>query len=309
MPVARKRERLWPTPYRGPHPQLGVTWSFYDAWVTADQIVLALIATLTIGSADLFGGVASRKSAPLAVAAWSQGIGVPIVALVALIVGGQVIARDVGLGAAAGIGSAIGVGALYRGFAFSDVGIVAPVAATTAAILPMLVGLMTGDRPAAVTMVGLGVAAIAIFLVGFVPGSGRATAGIGYGLVSGIGFGCMVLAYSGTSQDSGIWSAVAGRSAATILLVVAVIIARTAWRIAPSARLSTVLAGVLAAAGMGAFVAVSQTAELVVLGVILGMFPVVTVMLAAVLLKEKLLASQWLGVGLAGVAVVMINIG
>jgi len=277
--------------------------------VTADQIVLALIATLTIGSADLFGGIASRKSAPLAVAAWSQGIGVPIVAIVAVVVGGQVIARDLGLGVVAGIGSAIGVGALYRGFAFSDVGIVAPVAATTAAILPMFVGFATGDRPSAVTMVGLGIAAIAIFLVGYVPGSDHATTGIVYGFVAGVGFGCMVLAYAGTSQDSGIWSAVAGRSAATILLVFVVVITRTAWRIAPSARSSTVLAGVLAAAGMGAFVAVSQTAELFVLGVILGMFPVVTVLLAAILLKEKLLASQWVGVVLAGAAVVLINIG
>ena len=277
--------------------------------MTADQIVLALIATLTIGSADLFGGIASRKSAPLAVAAWSQGIGVPIVAIVAVVVGGQVIARDLGFGVVAGIGSAIGVGALYRGFAFSDVGIVAPVAATTAAILPMFVGFATGDRPSAVTMVGLGIAAIAIFLVGYVPGSDHATTGIVYGVVAGVGFGCMVLAYAGTSQDSGIWSAVAGRSAATILLVFVVVITRTAWRIAPSARSSTVLAGVLAAAGMGAFVAVSQTAELFVLGVILGMFPVVTVLLAAILLKEKLLASQWVGVVLAGVAVVLINTG
>lgn len=277
--------------------------------MTADQIVLALVATLTIGSADLFGGIASRRSAPLAVAAWSQGIGVPIVALVAVVVGGRMIAADLALGVVAGIGSAIGVAALYRGFAFSDVGIVAPVAATTAAVLPMLAGFTTGDRPTAVTMAGLGLAVIAIYLVGYVPGSDHAVTGIGYGLVSGVGFGCMVLAYAGTSQESGVWSAVAGRSAATILLVLAVIIARAAWQIASTARLPTALAGVLAGAGMGAFVAVSQTAELFVLGVILGMFPVVTVILASILLKEKLLASQWAGVVLAGVAVVVINIG
>lgn len=277
--------------------------------MTADQIVLALVATLTIGSADLFGGIASRRSSPLAVAAWSQGIGVPIVAIVALIVGGQLIAEDLALGVAAGIGSAIGVGALYRGFAFSDVGIVAPVAATTAALLPMLAGLVAGDRPTNVTAVGLGLAVVAIFLVGYVPGSAHAATGIGYGLVSGLGFGAMVLAYAGTSQDSGIWSAVAGRSAATILLLLVVVLARANWRIARPARLSTTLAGVLAAVGMGAFVAVSQTAELILLGVILGLFPVVTVVLAAILLKERLLSSQWAGVALAGAAVVLINVG
>ena len=277
--------------------------------MTTDQIVLALVATLTIGSADLFGGIASRRSAPLAVGAWSQGIGVPIVALVALVVGGQLIARDLGLGAVAGLGSAIGVGALYLGFAHSDVGIVAPVAATTAAVLPMLGGFATGDRPTPVTAAGLALALIAIFLVGFVPGSDHAVTGIGYGLVSGIGFGCMVLAYAGTSEDSGIWSAVAGRATATVLLGVVVLALRVDWRIAKSARVPTSLAGVLAAVGMGAFVAVSQTADLIILGVILGLFPVVTVILAAVLLEERLLASQWAGVGLAGVAVVLINFG
>jgi drug/metabolite transporter (DMT)-like permease len=277
--------------------------------MSADHIVLALVATLSIGSADLFGGIASRRSAPLAVAAWSQGIGVPIVALVAVVVGGQLLAVDLALGVVAGIGSAVGVGALYRGFAFSDVGIVAPVAATTAAVLPMLVGFATGDRPTAVMMAGLGLAVIAIFLVGYVPGSDHAATGIGYGLVSGLGFGCMVLAYAGTSEESGIWSAVAGRFTAMVFLAVVVLITRTAWQIASDARVPTTLAGVLAAAGMGAFVAVSQTAELFVLGVILGMFPVVTVILAAILLKEKLLASQWAGVALAGVAVVLINLG
>lgn len=277
--------------------------------MSADHIVLALVATLTIGSADLFGGIASRRSAPLAVAAWSQAIGVPIVALVAVVVGGQLLAADLALGVVAGVGSAIGVGALYRGFAFSDVGIVAPVAATTAAVLPMLAGFATGDRPTAVTTAGLGLAVIAIFLVGYVPGSDHAASGIGYGLASGLGFGCMVLAYAGTSEESGIWSAVAGRFTAMVLLAAVVVVTRTAWRIALDARLPTVLAGVLAAVGMGAFVAVSQTAELFVLGVILGLFPVVTVILAAIILKEKLLASQWMGVALAGVAVVLINLG
>ena len=288
---------------------MGATRSIYDAPMSADHIVLALVATLTIGSADFFGGIASRRSTPLAVAAWSQGIGVPIVALVAVIVGGQLLAADLALGVVAGVGSAVGVGALYRGFVHSDVGIVAPVAATTAAVLPMIVGFATGDRPTTVTVVGLGLAIVAIFLVGYVPGSDHAASGIGYGLASGLGFGCMVLAYAGTSEESGIWSAVAGRLTGTLVLAAVVMLTRAAWQIASDARLPTALAGVLAAVGMGAFVAVSQTAELFVLGVILGMFPVVTVILAAIVLKEKLLASQWLGVALAGVAVVLINLG
>jgi drug/metabolite transporter (DMT)-like permease len=278
--------------------------------VSASEILLIAIATVLIGTADLFGGVASRRSSPFAVAAWSQALGVPVLVFVAAAIGGQLIAEDLGLGLVAGFGASVGVSALYRGFAVSSVGIVAPVAATTAAAVPIVVGVASGEQPSTITAIGLALALAAIFLVGYVPGSRfHALRAISHGLVAGFGFGVMVIAYAATTPDSGLWSAVVGRAGAALFATIAVLVTRSDWRVVHSARLATLLSGVLAAIGMGAFVTVSQTVDLLVLGVALGLFPTVTVLLATVFLQEKLSWSQWLGVGAAGVAVILINVG
>ena len=84
---------------------------------------------------------------------------------------------------------------------------------------------------------------------------------------------------------------------------------RVEWRIDATVRLATLLAGVLAAAGMAAFVSASQTTDLVVLGVVLGLMPTTTVVLASIFLGDRLIGSQWFGIGLAAVAVAMISVG
>ena len=274
------------------------------------ELILLAFATLTIGAADVYGGYASRTSHPLTVAAWSQAAGIPVLIIAAVAVGGSLIAEDLALGALAGVGSAVGVGALYRGFAVSSVGIVAPVAATTAAIVPIVVGLIGGERPSSVAIVGLAVAIVAVFLVSYLPGQrDHVTAAVLHGLVSGIGFGVMVIAYSATSTDSGVWSAVAGRTVAAAAAGVAVLAIRVDWRVERVVRFATVMAGVLAAAGMAAFVSASQTTDLVLLGVVLGLIPTTTVVLASVFLGDRLIVTQWLGIGAAAVAVAMISIG
>lgn len=277
--------------------------------MTTEEIALIAVATVLIGSADFFGGVASRSAQPITVSAWSQGVGVPVIAVAAVWIGGVFTGRDAVLGLSAGLGSAIGVVTLYRGFAVSAVGIVAPVAAATAAALPVLVGVVSGERPEPVVTVGIGCALVAVVLVGYLPGSRFGGVAVSHGLVAGLGFALMVISYAATSPDSGVWSAVVGRIAATGFAVLIAVAAGASLRVPPPVRLPTALAGVLAAVGMAAFVTVSQVVDLVVLGVALGLFPVVTVLLAALFLRERLVATQWLGVGLAAAAVVLMNAG
>lgn len=278
--------------------------------MSGTEIALVAVATVLVGSADFFGGLASRRSDPIAVAAWSQGVGVPAIAAVAAVVGGEWIARDLGLGAIAGMGSAVGVSFLYLGFARSSVGVVAPTAATVAAALPIVVGIAGGERPEGIVALGLVLGVVAIGLVGYVPGDRRHTLlGLGMGLVSGVGFGTMVIAYAATDADSGLWSAVSGRFVAACLAALAVALLRSEWRLSSDARVATGLAGGLAAFGMAAFVTVSQTADLIVLGVALGLFPTVTVVLAALVLRDPMRRSQWLGVACAAVAVTLISLG
>jgi drug/metabolite transporter (DMT)-like permease len=278
--------------------------------VNAGEVALIASATLLIGSADFFGGVAARRSAPMAVAAWSQALGVPGLLAIAAAVGGSLIASDLALGVAAGAGSALGVSALYIGFARSAVGVVAPTAATIAAVIPIVAGLILGERPGVVAAIGIGMGIGAIILVGSTPADAPGVPkGLMIGFIAGLGFGVMVIAYAATSVEGGLWSAVSGRFAAALFVTTAVIVTGTNPRIMGSARVPTVLAGVLASVGMAAFVTVSQTADLIVLGVALGLFPTVTVLLAAVFIRERLIPTQWMGVGLAAVAVTLISVG
>jgi len=275
-----------------------------------DILVLVLLSIGLIGSADFFGGIAAKRSSPYAVAAWSQWAGVPVIAIVALIFGGQIIVNDALLGLVAGTGSALGVVVMYRGFSIASVGVVATIAATFGAMLPIIVGLAGGEQPSTVVAVGLGCGVLSVALIGYVPGEAHLSAtGVLHGIVAGSGFAVMVIAYAATSEESGLTSAVAGRVSAAALATLAVLALGVPRRVERSAVIPTVLAGALAGVGMGFFVSASQRGELVVVGVAIAMFPAVTVVLAALFLHERLVTSQWLGIVMAASAVAMISIG
>ncbi|MCB1246968.1 MAG: DMT family transporter [Acidimicrobiia bacterium] len=278
--------------------------------MSADVLTFVLLAIGLVGSADFFGGLASRRTNPFTVAAVSQWVGVPFIAVVALVVGSEFIARDVAFGAVAGVGSATGVLAMYRGFSLGSVGIVAPVAATVAAIVPIVVGLVGGERPSTLVAVGLVLGVGSVILVGYVPGKGSLSmTSVIHGVAAGIGFGGMVIAYAATSEASGLAPAFSGRVAAATVASIAVLAMGASHRVPSNAVLGTFLAGALAGIGMGFFVSASQRGELVVVGMAVALFPAVTVVLARLFLDDHLAATQWVGlVGAVG-AVAMISIG
>jgi drug/metabolite transporter (DMT)-like permease len=278
--------------------------------MSADVLFMVLLSIGLVGSADFFGGIASKQASPFSVAAWSQWAGVPVIVLVALVYGGTPASEDLLLGMIAGLGSAIGVIALYRGFSVSSVGIVAPIASTVAAMLPILVGIVGGERPESLVAVGLAIGVVSVVLVGYVPGAGHLSlAGVRHGLFSGIGFSMMVVAYSRTSEESGLTSAVSGRFTSAVVATLAMIVVRAPRSIDQHVWVPTALAGILAGLGMGFFVAASQRAELIVVGMAIALFPAVTVVLAAIFLKERLAPSQWVGITFAVLAVSLISVG
>lgn len=278
--------------------------------MTPDILVLVLLSIGLIGSADFFAGIAAKRSSPYAVAAWSQWAGIPVIAVVAMIFGGEIIFNDALLGLLAGTGSVLGVIVMYRGFSVASVGVVATIAATFGAMLPIVVGLATGERPSMIVAIGLGFGVLSVALIGYIPGQAHlSVTGVLHGIVAGSGFAAMVVAYAATSEESGLTPAVTGRVGAAVLATMAMLILGTPRRLERSAVTSTVLAGSLAALGMGFFVVASQRGELVIVGVAIAMFPAVTVVLAALFLHERLARSQWFGLALAVSAVAMISIG
>ena len=249
--------------------------------MTGTELALLGFATVVIGAADVFGGLASRRARPLAVGAWSQGAGVPVLAVIGLFVGGSFVGREIGIGALAGIGTSAGIGLMYIGFSVAPMGVVAPTVASTAAVIPAAVGIVNGEPFGIATGVGFVLALGAIYLVGYVPGGGaHVIRGLLVAIGSGAGFAWAVIAYSATTEASGVWSAVVGRSVGSLILFT----------------------------GFSAYVIAAQTADLVILGIVTGIVPTATAVFAALFVNDKLSVRQWSGVALAAVAVTVISL-
>ncbi|MFP5253365.1 MAG: EamA family transporter, partial [Actinomycetes bacterium] len=128
-------------------------------------VLLALVSALGYGLSDFVGGLVSRR-----VSAWSvaflAGISATLcTAVVAVVVPGSPAAADLWWGALAGVASGVGTGFLYRGFSSGRMGVVAPVSAVGAAVVPVAVGALTGERPSLLVWMGIVLAMPGIWLV------------------------------------------------------------------------------------------------------------------------------------------------
>ncbi len=128
-------------------------------------VLIALVAAMTYGLSDFIGGVASRRTSAWPVAAVSAATALLASVAVALVLPGDPTTADLTWGALGGIGNGAGAGFLYRGLASGRMGVVGPVSAVGAAALPVVVGVLSGERPAALVWAGIVVAAPAIWLV------------------------------------------------------------------------------------------------------------------------------------------------
>ncbi len=276
--------------------------------------VLAILSAAAFGAGDFLGGLASRRSRPLRVVAVSQLYGLAlIVALLAAFPPEAYTTADLLWGAAAGTSGGAGLVALYRGLSRGRMGVVAPVTAGVGAIVPALYGLLAGDRPSALAMSGAVVALLAIFIVGWSPASpGVATtgwnrsAGLPEAFAAGIGFGAFFIFLSNASPDSGVWPLVGARmgSLAPLWLLLAVLPGRVSIR-AETNRL-VLGAGLLDIIANALFLYATRSGLLVLVAVLTSLYPAATVLLARVVLHERLSPSQVGGVvlALAGTALI-----
>lgn len=275
------------------------------------SLALAAAATILIGTADFFGALASRHGRPIAVAGWSQILGVPAVAVALLLVGGTLTRSDLAWGAASGIGIGLGLMALYIGFFVAPVGVVAPVAAVVTVAVPVVYGLAIGERPSLTSLLGIALAVPAVALVGAAggPTAEHRTTGIVYGIAAGIGFGIGLALLSNTSTDSGLWPLLPTRFAAgASILLFGLVRRRPLAPLRPSWS-PAVAATLFGVAGMSFFTVAVQRGPVVLVGTVTAMFPAVTVALAAVVLRERLRSTQWVGVVLALAAITLISLG
>jgi drug/metabolite transporter (DMT)-like permease len=270
--------------------------------------LLGLLAAIGYGAADFVGGLGGRRTRPGVVAVLSQGCGLVAASIAVLVVPGVGPTTPVLLwGALGGVGSGIGNASLYRGLARGRMGVVAPLSAIATAAVPALIGILLGERLTALAIIGVVLALPAIALVsGFSPSTFPRTVEVGWGFLAGGGFALLFVALDLAGTGSGAWPLVPGQAVAVIVSLAiswADLGRGVSWRPALGAG---ALAGLLAQAANLLFLAATGAGQLAVVAVLTALYPAVTVVLAAVLLRERIDRYQLGGLAIAAVAVTLI---
>lgn len=281
-------------------------------------VVLGLTTAVAYGASDFLAGLMSRRMHYAVIGTVAQLTAMVSVLLVLPLAGGTPSPAGLAWGALSGVGAGVGSFALYRGLGKGRMNVVAPISAAGSAILPVGVGLLLGERPSLVTLVGVVLLVPAIALISMTGGSGgRLAEGTWDGLLAGAGFGLLFVALAQAGDDTGLWPTAAGGVVSFLVLLVFLLIARRRGplrgaetdRPDTSVWLGAVAAGVLGAVATTTYLLATRVGLLVVVAVLAALYPAVTVMLARVVLKETASRVQLLGLLLAAAGVVAIAVG
>jgi len=241
----------------------------------------------------------------------SQGIGLIGMLVVAVIIGGAPSEADLGYGALGGLAGAAGVAMLYRGLASGSMSLVAPVTGVVAVVVPVVVGVGGGERPAALQYAGilLAVIAVALLSAGGSRGGriGRTTLVLAVG--AGIGFGLFYVALARTSTDANLWPLVTARAASVLVLVAASAGARRVPTFGRTNPLVIIGAGVFDVTANALYLLSVHGGLLSIVAVLVSLYPVSTVLCSMIVLGERLRVPQVAAVGIAFAAVVLITAG
>lgn len=273
--------------------------------------LLASISAALFGVADFFGGLSARRIAAQWTTGIAQGTGLVVIVGTALVVGGSPTGSDLGLGTAAGLCGGLGLTLFYWAMAQGPMSVVAPVSALVSALVPIAAGLADGERPGPLAMAGIVLALPAIAVISREPVADREAAQrpsslpIVAALVSGVGFGAFFTLISHTGEGSGVWPLAAARAAAVLLAMVLVVGARAEAPGLAGARLAA-LAGLTDSTANIFYLFAARQGLLSVVGVIGAMYPAATVVLARVVLRERMARHQLVGLGAAALAVTLI---
>jgi drug/metabolite transporter (DMT)-like permease len=276
-------------------------------------ILLAGLSALMYGAGDFCGGMGARKSSIFAVLALSQLTGLVVAMIMALGMRQQAPGlADLAWGAVAGVCGAAGLAALYTAIATTLVAVASPVAAVTGAVIPVLLGISLGERPDVLSWVGIALALPAIVLLTWGP-AGRAKDGIVrraalLGLLAGAGFGLFFFAVSRTSHDSGLWPLAAARVMTITVVGLFALFTGRSLRPSRGGVPVIVLSGALDMGANIAFLLASRIGMLSVVSVVTSLYPGPTVLLAWLLLRERMTAARFVGLALALAGVALISV-
>jgi len=274
-------------------------------------LLLALGASLAWGVADFVGPWQGRTLGALRVMFWAQVAGLTAVALIVLAHGETPHSAAVLWAIPAAISGTLGLYAYYRGMAIGAMAVVAPIAGASA-IVPVVFGILTGDRPKPIQYAGIVCALVGITLASLEHQEGgqrRMAAGVGLALLAAIGFGFYFPPMHAAGKADPFWASLIFRAASTLVVLAAVAVRRPALRLGGWKLLIVLGVGLGDTLGNVLFAgAASQGGLESLTSVLASLYPVVTVMLAALVLHERIAAVQRLGAALALTGIVLISV-
>ena len=276
-------------------------------------VLLATLAAVAYGLSDFVGGLVARSTTPWAVAFLGQVAATLCTGVVATFRPGDPVASDFAWALLAGIGAGAGTGFLYRGLSLGRMGVVAPISAVGAALVPVAFGAVGGERPSTLVWIGIVSALPGIWLVSSEPTSedarGSAAEGVLDGVLAGLGFGLMFAAVGQIPESSGMWPLAVAQLISIPAAVALAAALGAPWL--PRERFAAwaLIAGLLGASAAALFLLATQHGLLTVAGVITSLYPAATVLLAATVLRERIHGAQAIGLALCGAAVALVAAG
>lgn len=270
-------------------------------------VAFGLVAAVTWGSGDFAGGLLARRAPVLGVVMVSQVVGTVLALAIAVGRGETMpLASDVPWSIAAGLTGGIGIVALYRGLAVGRMGVVAPVTGVLAAAIPVVFGVAVEGLPSQLVVVGIGLAIVAVVLVSRVDDGRSGPTGLGLAVLSGVAIGGFGVAISQVSAGHAFGPLTIMRTSEALLVGAIILAGRQAWR--TDRRLLPAMAGVgvLDMAGNAGFILAVQAGSLAIAAILSSLYPVTTVVLATVVLREPVTRSHAIGIALAAAAIACI---
>lgn len=268
--------------------------------------LLALASAASFGTGDFLGGIASHQLDARRVALLAKVISLVLMPFAALVVSGAPTGAGLPAGLAVGVVSPIALSAFYAAMARGPMSVVSPLTAVFVAVVPLLTAIVGGERPSALVWLGVVVAFPAVVLMSLSGATTSRPAGrtLLLALVAGGGFGTIFALLGTVPDDAGLWPV-----AASNIVAVPVLLLMTRDVPVGRAPKAAVGAGVLDAAGNGTFILAAQSGSLVLTAMLGSLYPGASIVLARVVLAERPLRNQLIGMALALVAVVLLSTG
>jgi len=276
-------------------------------------VVLGLATAVVYGAGDFVGGLASKRADPVRVVAYAGIVGLVLLVLLSLVVEGRLSEGAVLWGVLSGVAGSVAILTLYSALAIGPMSILSPLTAIISAIVPLAPGAILGERFSVLGYVALGIALVAVVLVGFVPEKGAVRPrprGVVYAVISGVLIGVLLILLDRAPDDSGLLPLVFSRLAFLVIMwtmVLVLAVARRGGRGPGAVPIRPVLpliavAGVADALANTLIIVGIRVGELSIMAVLSALYPAGTIALAAVVLRERIAPVQWAGLGLALVA-------